>query len=330
MKNSNFKTVIILIVITSALILSILWIFLKPDELVYQGRIEVKEVYLSAKINSRINTLKVDEGDHVKPGQLLATLESPEIDAKELQAIAASEAALALKTKALNGARYEEINAARSIHEKAKAASVVMQKTYTRINNLFNDGVISEQEKDEVFAKKEAAIRDEQAAYNQYLIAISASRKEDIAAAKAKEKQAKGALQEIKSYKNEQEIKSNIDGEVLEILPEQGELIGAGYPIVHLVDLKSAYVVLNIKETELSKFKKGSVFEAVVPALANATVTFKVYYVSALGDFATWNATKTKGDFDLRTFEIKARPVDKNTDLRPGMSVLVDDKQFNN
>ncbi len=329
MRNPKFIKSLISIVIISILVLISVWLLTKPKIVVLQGRIEAKEIYLSAKIPTRINTFEVKEGASVKKGQLLATLESPEIMAKEQQALALREAANSQKNKATNGARIEEIKAAKSVYEKATAAANVMKKTYVRMENLFKDGVISEQQRDEIFAKKEVALKDQEAALSVYQMALKGARSEDVAAAIALVKQADGALTELEGYKNERNIIAPIDAEVLNFLPEKGELIGAGYPVVHLVDLANCYAILNIKETILSNFKKEAEFEAIIPALNNKKVTFKIYYVAALGDYATWNATKATGDFDVRTFEIKASPVSKEVELRPGMSILIDYSQFN-
>ena len=329
MRNPKFIKSLISIVVISILVLTGVWLLTKPKNVVLQGRIEAKEIYLSAKIPTRINTFEVKEGASVKKGQLLATLESPEIIAKEQQALALREAANSQKNKATNGARIEEIKAAKSVYEKATAAANVMKKTYARMENLFKDGVISEQQRDEIFAKKEVTFKDQEAALSVYQMALKGARSEDIAAATALVKQADGALTELEGYKNERNIIAPIDAEVLNFLPEKGELIGAGYPVAHLVDLANCYAILNIKETSLSEFKKGAEFEAVIPALNNKEVTFKIYYVAALGDYATWNATKATGDFDVRTFEIKASPVSEEVELRPGMSILIDYSQFN-
>ncbi len=330
MKTSNNIKSVISIIVVAILLLVSFWFINKPKAVVLQGRIEAKEIYLSSKLLTRLKSIEVKEGASVQKGQLLATLESPEIDAKELQAIAAKEAANARKNKALNGARKEEISAYKSVYENAVAGANVMEKTYERIENLFNDGVVSEQKKDEVFAKKEAALNDKKAAYNKYQLALKGARKEDIEAANALVRRADGALTELESYKNERFIISPINAEVLNFLPEQGELIGAGYPVAHLVDLTNSYAIVNVKETNLFNFKKGSEFKATIPALKNKEITFKIYYVAALGDYATWNATKSTGDFDIRTFEIKASPVNSETELRPGMSILIDYSQFTN
>ncbi|WP_298263034.1 HlyD family secretion protein [uncultured Lutibacter sp.] len=328
MKNIKLiKSFTSIIIIATVLLLGV-WLINKPKTIVLQGRIEAKEIYLAAKIPTRINTFEVKEGASVTKGQLLATLESPEILAKEAQALALHDVATAQKNKALNGARKEEINASKSIYEKAKVGAEVMKKTYERIENLYDDGVVSAQKKDEVFAQKEAALKDEAAAYNAYKIALKGARVEDVEAASAMVKQASGALSELESYKNERNIVSPINAEVLNFLPEEGELIGAGYPVVHLVDITNSYAVLNIKETMLSKFKKNAEFIATVPALNNKQIIFKIYYIAPLGDYATWNATKATGDFDVRTFEIKATPVGEEVELRPGMSILVQASQF--
>ncbi|MCL7764249.1 efflux RND transporter periplasmic adaptor subunit [Polaribacter sp. Z014] len=329
MRNPKFIKSLIGVVIISIIVLTGVWFLTKPKSVILQGRIEAKEIYLSSKIPTRINSFEVKEGESVKKGQLLATLLSPEIMAKEQQALALRDAANAQKSKAQNGARSEEIRAAKSVYEKATAAANVMSKTYTRMANLFKDGVISEQQRDEIFAKKEVALKDQEAALSMYQMAKKGARNEDIEAASALVKQADGALTELEGYKNERNIIAPIDAEVLNFLPEEGELIGAGYPVVHLVDLANSYAILNIKETSLFNFKKEGVFEATIPALNNKKVQFKTYYVAALGDYATWNATKATGDFDVRTFEIKAAPLTKEVALRPGMSILIDYSQFN-
>ncbi len=329
MKNSKVIKSAVTTIIILILVLTGIWFISKPKTTILQGRVEAKEIYLSSKLPTRLKSIEVKEGTSVTKGQLLATLESPEIDAKELQALAAKDAANAQKDKARNGARKEEINAYKSLYEKATAGANVMLKSYERIENLFKDGVVSEQQKDEVFAKKEAALNDQKAAYNKYQLALKGARSEDIEAANALVRKAEGALSELESYKNERFIISPIDAEVLDFLPEEGELIGAGYPVAHLVDLSNSYAIVNVKETDLYNFKKGSEFNATVPALENKEITFQIYYVAALGDYATWNATKSTGDFDIRTFEIKATPKTSETELRPGMSILIDYSQFN-
>jgi len=199
MRNPKFIKSLIGIVIIATLVLTGIWFITKPKVIILQGRIEAKEIYLSSKLPTRINSFEVKEGESVKKGQLLATLSSPEIMAKEQQALALREAANAQKNKAQNGARAEEIRGAKSVYEKATAAVNVMNKTYTRIENLYKDGVVSEQKRDEVFAKREVALKDQEAALSVYQMAKKGARNEDIEAATAMVKQADGALVELES-----------------------------------------------------------------------------------------------------------------------------------
>ncbi|MET3113764.1 HlyD family secretion protein [Pedobacter sp. CG_S7] len=326
-KNNKNKYFLALVVIVG-LVSTAIWFLSKPKEVVLQGRIEASQVYLSAKIPTRVKEFLVREGATVKKGDLIASLESPEIDAKLAQAQAARAAAKAQENKAENGARAEEIVAARSLYQKASAGAVLAAKTFQRISNLYKDGVVSEQQKDEASAKKEAALRDKQAAHSQYQMAVNGARTEDKAAAMAMVRKADGAISELDVYVNERNIISPIDGEVQNFLPEKGELVPAGYPVVNLIDLADSYAVVNVKEDLLVHFKKGSVFVADIPALNLKSVKFKVYFISPLGDFATWNATKASGEFDIRTFEIRGTPLDQSTEVRPGMSILINAAQF--
>lgn len=326
-KKNSAKTIVSLLVLLAVVLLAV-WFLVKPEEVVLQGRVEATQTYLSPKIPGRIKEYKVKEGEEVQEGQLLAVLESPELDAKLSQAEAAQAGAEAQQAKAQKGARSEEINAARSIWQKAKAAADLADKTFQRVSNLYKDGVVSEQQRDEMQAKREAARRDEQAAYNNYQIALQGARSEDKDAATAAVARAQGAVSEVEVYAQERMIKSPINGEVQDLLPELGELVSAGFPVVNIIDLKDAWVVLNVKEDLLFHFEKESTFTANVPALNNKQIQFKVYYVAPLGDFATWNATKATGSFDVRTFEIRAKPVQQDTGIRPGMSVLVQSDQF--
>jgi HlyD family secretion protein len=325
-KNNN-KIIIGLVVFVGIIAMAI-WFISKPKEVILQGRIESSQIFLSAKIPTRVKSFLVKEGDNVKKGDKIAVLESPEIEAKIMQAQAGKDAAEAQETKANNGAREEEIIAAKSMYEKASAGAELAEKTYQRMNNLFVDGVVSEQKRDEAKAKKEAVLKDKQAAYSQYQLAVKGARYEDKEAASAMVKKAEGAVAEINSYAKERFIISPIDGEVQNFLPEKGELVPAGYPVVNLVELKDAYVVLNVKEDQLANFKKGSRFAGDIPALKLKNIVFKIFFISPLGDFATWNSTKASGDFDIRTFEVRAMPLKKTSDIRPGMSVLVNSAQF--
>jgi len=295
----------------------------KPVPLEIQGEVEATQVKVASKLIGRIDSLVVKKGDTILPGMLLFTLTSPEVEAKYSQASAVRQAAGAQKNKAFNGAQKEDIQAAFNSWQTALAASEYAKKTFARVQNLFKDGVLPEQQKDEAETRMKAAVETEKAAHSLYQKAKNGARSEDKDAAGALVLQAEGVMSEVSSYLSERRITSPIKGEVANILAEKGELIPAGYPVVTIVDLSDVWISFNLREDLLADIKKGSIIPARFPALGMKEISLKVTYINALGDFATWNATKTRGDFDLKTFEIQAIPVEQTEGLRPGMSAIV-------
>lgn len=327
MKSKLISSIISIIIIVAIIGLSV-WFMNKPTQVTIQGQVDATQINVSPKIAGRLEQVLIKEGDMVKEGDLLAVLSTPELDAKLVQAESAKAAAEAQDKKAKKGTRTEQIQGAYNQWQQAKASAELADKTYERMQNLYNDKVISAQKRDEAYTQSKASRELEKAAYANYKMAINGSRSEDKEAASAQVNQAQGAIEEVLAYKKEAKVLSPSNAEVLKIIPNRGEVVSAGYPIVNLVDLNDVWVVFNIKENLMSSFKKGSTFEAQIPALNNKKIKLQVRYIAAQGDFATWSATKTQGDFDMKTFEIKAYPMEKVEGLRPGMSALVDEKSL--
>jgi len=300
-----------------------IYVISQPSPLEIQGQVEATQIKVGSKLPGRIDSLLVTKGQQVNEQTLLYVLSSPEVDAKLMQAEAAKEAAQAQNTKASNGARSEDVQSAYNVWQKAKAASEYAQKSFERINNLYNDGVVPEQKKDEIEMKMKAAIQTEYAAESVYKKAKTGARIEDKIAANALVKRADGAVTEVNSYLKETHIYAPRRGEIANIIAEEGELIASGYPVVTIVDLDQVWITFNVREDLLSNIRKGSHLKAKIPAMNMKEVELEVSYIHALGDFATWTATKTKGDFDMKTFEIHAKPINVIDGLRPGMSALV-------
>ncbi|MCE1199599.1 MAG: efflux RND transporter periplasmic adaptor subunit [Marinilabiliales bacterium] len=316
-------------IVAGALILLVIFvvyaikIISTPVPIEIQGEVEATQVKVASKLTARIDSLCVKKGDAVEPGTLLFTLISPELEAKMSQAAAVKQAAGAQRNKAYNGAQQEDIQAAFNNWQMAQAAAEYAKKTFARVQNLFREGVVPEQQKDEVETKMKAAIETEKAAHAIYEKARKGARPEDKEAAGALLLQAEGVVSEVSSYLNEKKINAPIKGEIANILAERGELIPAGYPVMSIVDLSDVWISFNLREDLLADIRKGSEIVAVIPALGKKSVRLKVSYINVLGDFATWNATKTRGDFDLKTFEVQAVPMEKVEGLRPGMSAIV-------
>ena len=290
---------------------------------IIQGQAEVTEYRVSSKVPGRILEFRVKEGDSVSAGDTLALLEAPEVIAKMEQARAAQAAAQAQNEKAMKGARQEQIQAAYELWQKAQAGVSIAEKSYKRVKNLYEQGVMPAQKLDEVTAQRDAAIATEKAAKAQYTMAKNGAEREDKLAAEALVNRAKGAVAEVESYIKETYLIASADGEVAEIFPKVGELVGTGAPIMNIAQLNDMWVTFNVREDLLEKLTVGSEFEAVVPALGNRAVQLKVYYMKDLGRYAAWKATKTTGHFYFKTFEVKAAPLHKVENLRPGMSVII-------
>ena len=295
---------------------------LTPRDDIVMGQVEAKQVRISGKVPGRIEAYRFSEGDKVKVGDTLVFLDTPEVLAKLQQAEAVRRAAEAQNAKAIKGARAQEIAGAYEMWQKAKAGLDIAQKSYTRVQNLFDKGVMSAQKRDEAEASYKAMAATEKAAKSQYDMAVDGARVEDKAAAAALVGQAAGAVAEVESYLKEAALVSPIDGEVSERFPEVGELVGTGAPIMNITDLNDMWVTFSIREDHLKNIKIGTELDAFIPALDNRPVKLKVYYMKDMGTYAAWKATKTNGQFDSKTFEVRARPMEKVADLRPGMSVI--------
>ena len=292
------------------------------DPELMQGQVEVSEYRVSSKVPGRILEIRVKEGDYVKVGDTLAILDAPEVRAKMEQARGAESAAAAMELKAQNGARQEQIQGAYQLWQQAKAGLEIAEKSYNRIQRLYDEGVMSAQKRDEVYANYKAMEAQCKAAQSQYEMAQNGARREDKLAAAAQVGRARGAVQEVNSYIHETVQIAQMEGEVSDIYPKVGELVGTGSPIMTISLMKDMWGAFNVREDQLGNLAVGTVVDAFVPAF-NKTVKMKVYYLKDQGTYAVWKATKANGQYDLKTFEVKARPIEPFEGLRPGMSLIL-------
>ena len=322
MKRINIFGIILTIAIIVVAVVLLGWYLVKRSPVLIQGTVECTTYKASSKIAGRIDDMKVIQGQEVRKGELLYVLSTPELNAKLQQVEALKSAATALDKKALDGARAQQIEAAMNMWQKAQAGKELAKKTFERVQNLYKEGVVPAQKLDEAEANYRAMVATESAAKAQYDLVLDGASKEDKAAAAAQVRQAQGAVNEVEAYINDAMVYSPVDGEVSSIIAEQGELVGSGYPVVTLLDLSDVWITFNIKETMLPKIHLGTRMTAHIPAL-DCDAELEVTYIAVQADFATWNATRTQGGFDIRTFAIKAKPVTDVANIRPGMSVIV-------
>ena len=326
MKKKNITGLLVTMAVFAAVISLSIYFFSNSEPTYLQGQVEAKQINVAPKVPGRVKAIYKQEGDQVHKGDLLLELESTELDAKLSQAEAARLAAQAQSDKAQRGARTEQIQAAYNVWQQAQAAADFAAKSYERVNNLYNDKVLPAQKKDEVYTQMVALQKQADAAKSQYEMAKNGARVEDKTAAQALVAQAQGVITEVNAYKDGAKVFAPADADIQTIIPNEGEIVNAGYPVMNLIDSSDQWVVFNIREDKMADFKIGTKFKGIVPALANQEIEMEVKHIAVQADFATWTATKSKGDFDKKTFAIKAYPTEKIKDLRPGMSVLVSEK----
>lgn len=293
--------------------------FLPQPEEVIQGEAETSQYRVSSKVPSRVLEIRVEEGDMVRKGDTLVIMDSPEVQAKLSQATAARSMAEAVETKAKNGARAQEVQGAYELWQKAKAGLEVTEKTYQRVERLFQNGVLPEQKRDEAKAQYDAMKATESAAHSQYEMAKEGARKEDKAAAAAQVDRAQGAVDEVNCYIGETVLLASADGVVTEIFPQIGELVGTGAPIMNVAVTDKVWFTFNVREDKLPEIQVGNECEVFVPALGK-TIKAKISRVKNVGNFAAWKATKALDGVDLKVFEVRATPTEKVDGILSGMS----------
>lgn len=326
--SKKYLAIAFIVVLFAVVIISTIGILAlgnKPE--VLQGQVEATEVRISGKLPGRIDKFLVKEGDNVQKGDTLVVINSPELWAKFAQINALSDVAYFENQKVQEGTRKQIIETVNQLWTKTKSDLELAKVTYDRIETLYQENVVTAQRRDEVAAIYKAAQAAERAAYQEYQMALDGARKQDKESSKSMVVAAQSTIDEMAALLEDTKLVATETGQISVIYPKRGELVGPGTPIMSLIVLEDAHAVLNIREDLMPLFKMGGEFKGDIPALNVKNITFKIYYVSPLGSYATWKSTKQVGSYDMRTFEIKARPVEPLADLRPGMSVLVDIKK---
>ena len=328
MKTLNRSTRNLLIglgtVIAVVVIVSMIGLYaLKPESEVISGEVSASEYRVSNKVPGRLDTIYVKEGARVKEGDTIAYVSSPEVDAKMMQAKAARSAATAQSSKAKNGARQQQVEAAKDMWEKAKVGEEIAKKSYDRVQGLYEKQVVTAQKRDEVEAQYRAAVATASAARQQYEMALEGARAEDRMAAQALVAQATGAVTEVQSYIDSRYLLAPCNGEVVDIYPKRGELVGTGSPVMSILDMGDVWFTFSIREDLLKGMQVGSEVEVEIPALGKERYKAQVKQIKAMASYATWRATKMSGQYDVKSFDVKVVPTETIEGMRPGMTVLL-------
>ena len=287
-----------------------------------QGQVEGEEYRVACKLPGRIVEIRVKEGDFVHKGDTLAILEMPEVSAQEKVTEAAVGVADAMNDLVSAGARKETLESSYQLLQQAETARDLARKTYDRMQRLFDEGVSTAQKRDEAMAAYKAAEAQVVVAKSQYDMVKSGAREQERRAAQKQVQAAQSSVGVVKSVLRETVQTASADGEVSAIYPKVGELVGMGSPIMTISLTNEVWGSFNVREDQLKGMKVGDVINAYVPAFEKE-IKMKVYSMKDEGTYATWKATKANGQYDLKTFEVKAHPTTHFDGLRPGMSLII-------
>ncbi|MCC8118016.1 MAG: efflux RND transporter periplasmic adaptor subunit [Bacteroidales bacterium] len=314
-------TISVVILVTIAIAIVGFLFLNKPPRLV-EGQVEGTTIRISGKLSGRIVKFYVQEGDTVAPGDTLVQIHSSITEAQLIQAKAMEDVAKAGDEKVDAGTRKQIIQTAYDLLQQAKAATTITKKTYDRMENLFNEGVVSEQKRDEAKAAYDAAVAAEGAAKSQYDLALAGAQREDKQAAAALVEAAAGSVDQVNALLEDTYLVAPTAGVIDQVYPEESELVALGSPIMSLLKLDDRWVTFNVREELLENLTMGKTIQVMVPALGKKDIDVQIYYIRDLGSYATWESTKATGDWDSRTFQIKARPTQPVPNLRPGMTIV--------
>lgn len=322
--NKSLWAGLAVVIATVVIVMLVGLVAIRPQKELIAGEADASEYRVSNMVPGHVDTLYVKEGDHVRRGDTLAHIASRQVDAKMLQAEAARNAASAQSRKAQAGARSQQKEMAYQVWQKAKAAEEVYRKSYERVKSLKEKGVVSAQQYDEVEAKYKVAQADCAAAEQQYLMAQEGAQREDIDAAAALVGRAGGAVAEVQSYLDDSYLIAPCDGEVVELFAKVGDLIGTGSPVVSVLNMDDAWFFFAVREDRLKDIATGSTVQVHIPALGEQTYSCTVRKVQAMASYATWRATKTNGQYDVKSFDVKVVPQEHIEGLKPGMTAIMD------
>ncbi len=321
------KSVFALAIPVIVIIIAVIVIIIRHDEdteNVIVGMFETTTVNVASEIPGRIDVILADLGDYVEKGQVLATLEPNIMNARLGQAEGIRNAAHSMLNRVKEGTRKEEVEAAKNQFQMAKSQFEFAEKTYNRFKVLYADSIISRQEMDEMVFKYTAAKNEMEAAEAIYDMAKIGATTTDISVVAGEAEAASAMLQEAEAFYEQLEIVAPVSGEISDRLSEEGEVMAAGYPLMTIMIPEDIYAIVNVREDKLDVFKKGSVLKGKVPGIGGKTIDLRVSYLAVMADFATWVPTQAKGDFDLKTFEVRLTPIEKVDGLRPGMTVQIE------
>jgi HlyD family secretion protein len=312
---------IIVSVIIAAIVGLSLWYLVQPQPLIIQGEADATRIDIAARVDGRVGRRPVERGDNVAAGQLLFQIDNPELVTKLQEAEAGFGVASAQLANIEAGTRAEVVAQRKAAVDSAAANLTLAQRTYDRVKELAGGGNAPVQRLDETTNSLQVAQRSLDQAKSAYGEAVNGYTAEERGIARANAAKAKASVDTIKAQVDELLVEAPVASQVYQIGAELGEYVSPGVPLLSLVDLNDVWLRFDLREDLAKGLKLGDRFQMRVPALGDRIITAEIKVIAAKGEYAGWRATRATGDFDLRTFEIRAYPITPVPELRPGMSV---------
>lgn len=320
--NSTLLLTVFIIAAAAAVIAVIGFCFMNRPDNMLEGQVEGTTVRISGKLPGRVMEFYAHEGDTVHAGDTLVRIHSALFEAQLMQAEAMQDVARQQNRKIDGGTRRQIVQGAYDLWQQAKAAEGITRKTYERLQRLYEEGVMTEQKRDEAKAAYDAAVAARDAAASQLSLAKAGAQSEDKVSAQAIANAAEGSVNEVEALLEDSYLTAPADGTIDQVYPQVGELLSMGAPVMSLLKQDDRYVVFNVREELLNELTMGKTISVMIPALDKKHIDVKIYYIRDMGSYATWRSTKSTGSYDSRTFQIKARPTTTVEGLRPGMTAV--------
>ena len=292
------------------------------NRLTLYGNIDIREAQLAINGSEHIGEIRVEEGDHVKKGQLLATLHTEILEAgvEQIEAQINAQKETVVKLKA--GSRPEEIYRANAQLKAAQAREKSAKDTYQRRTQLLQKKLISPEELGNARALADAAADETEATQQTLNLLKKGSRKEDIAAAEAQLLALQASLKLARQHLKDATLYAPADGVIRNRILQPGEMAFPQTPVLSLALINPVWVRAYLPETSLGKVPLGAKAEIHTDSYPDKTYSGWVGYISPTAEFTPKNVQTP----ELRTrlvYSVRIFACNPNDELRLGMPASV-------
>lgn len=283
------------------------------------GTVEATEAELGFQLPGRIEAVLVREGDRVAAGQELARLERAELDARRQQVQAQLAGARALLSEMETGARSEEVAQAREALRAANERYSDARRGLDRTQRLFDGGAVSQEALDRARLQLDVLQSQRDQAQQQVQLVETGPRRERIEAQRAMVAQAEAAVRQIDASLANAVIRAPFAGVVTVKDREPGETVGAGAPVLTIMNLDDRWVRIYIREDRIGAVRIGEDATITADTYPGKTYHGQVAFIASQAEFTPRNVQTAEERVKL-VYAVKVRITrDETYDLKPGI-----------